>query len=240
MFNAQDIPAGDSSTFFTKFGYSDSIGTGAAFPLWDGDAAYSYLTSATKLKLSSSDSADTSLLIGVYGLDANYDEISEVKALDASDGQTAVETENLYLRGYRLRNLSADGNNNAGVIWAGTGTVTAGVPANKYAAISIGENQSLIAMYTVPNKKTLYVKNMLVSVGASTKSGIIRLRAREEGSVFQTKEKFVITQATVPVEFDPPLVFTQKTDIEITAISLSGTIEVSGSYGGNLLENVGV
>ena len=115
-----------------KFGFNpdvdDSLET-----VWAQGGLYSYLASASVLKVSSSSTSDTSAGTGartveLFGLDANYDEISETITLN---GQTAVNTTNEFLRINRMVVKSAGtGGQNAGVIYAGTGTVTTGVPAN--------------------------------------------------------------------------------------------------------------
>jgi len=127
-----------------KFGFNPDVDDSEE-TVWAQGGLYSYLSSASILKVSSSSTADDSAGTGartvqLYGLDANYNEINETVTLD---GQTAVNTTNSFLRINRMVVRSAGtGEKNAGVIYAGAGTVTAGVPANKYATIAIGDNQT--------------------------------------------------------------------------------------------------
>ena len=79
---------------------------------------------------------------------------------------------------------AGSGGANAGKVYAGTGTITSGVPANKYAVIAIGENQTLMALWTVPAGYTAYIHQLNVSQGATTanKYTTIRLKVRNEGA----------------------------------------------------------
>ena len=123
-----------------KFGFNPDIDDSLE-TVWAEGGLYSYLSSATVLKVSSSSTADDEGSTGaetveLFGLDDNYNEIIEVITLD---GQTSVDTTKEYLRINRMivRSAGSSGTN-AGVIYAGTGTVTAGVPANKYATVAAG------------------------------------------------------------------------------------------------------
>jgi len=103
-----------------KFGnnpeVADSVET-----VWPQGGLYSYLTSASVLKVSSSSTDDTSAGTGartveLFGLDGDYNEISEVVTLN---GQTAVNTTQSYLRINRMVVRSAgSGGANAGIIYA--------------------------------------------------------------------------------------------------------------------------
>ncbi len=84
------------------------------------------------------------------GLDTNYDEVTQTVSMN---GQTGVTIPTSLLRVYRAWVATAgSGTTNAGDIWIGTGTITDGVPANKYAGIVTGAGQTLMAIYTVPDQ----------------------------------------------------------------------------------------
>ena len=136
-----------------KFGNNAAVAN-VTETIWQQGGLYSYLSAASVLKVSSSSANDTSAGTGartveLFGLDGDYNEINEVVTLN---GQTAVNTTQSYLRINRMIVRSAgSGGANAGVIYAGTGTVTTGVPANIYATINgDGSNQTLMALWTVP------------------------------------------------------------------------------------------
>ncbi len=226
-----------------KFGFNpdvdDSLET-----VWTEGGLYSYLAAATVLKVSSSSTADDSAGTGartvqLFGLDANYDEINETVTLD---GQTAVNTTKSYLRINRMIVRSAgSGATNAGVIYAGTGTVTAGVPANKYATIAVGDGQSLMALWTVPAGYTLYVSQTDVTVATTqnNKYATVSLVARPLGEVFQVKDRFVKAESQTTITYSFPLRFEEKTDIEYRCIGYSAGayIVISAAIDGVYIKN---
>lgn len=121
--------------------------------VWDGEGAYTFLGTATALKISSSDAKDTSAGVGVKtvtveGLDTNYKEVSETVS---TSGLTGVSIPTSLLRVHRAygATVGTEGDN-AGNIWVGTGTITDGVPANKYAGILASHGQTMMAIYTIP------------------------------------------------------------------------------------------
>lgn len=218
-----------------KFGFNadvdDSLET-----VWAQGGLYSYLASASVLKVSSSSTADTSAGTGartveISGLDTNYDEISETVTLN---GQTAVNTTNEFLRINRMVVRSAgSGGQNAGVIYAGTGTVTTGVPANKYATIAIGDNQTVMALWTVPRGYTAYLlqTDITVATTQNNKYCTVHLVSRPNGEVFQIKDKFVKAESSVHQAYTIPLKFEEKTDIEVRAIGDSAGADIAISAG---------
>ena len=218
-----------------KFGFNadvdDSLET-----VWAQGGLYSYLASASVLKVSSSSTADTSAGTGartveLSGLDTNYDEISETVTLN---GQTAVNTTNEFLRINRMVVRSAgSGGQNAGVIYAGTGTVTTGVPANKYATIAIGDNQTVMALWTVPRGYTAYLlqSDITVATTQNNKYCTVHLVSRPDGEVFQIKDKFVKAESSVHQAYTIPLKFEEKTDIEVRAIGDSAGADIAISAG---------
>jgi len=222
-----------------KFGnnpeVADSIET-----IWPQGGLYSYLSAATVLTVSSGSTDDTSAGTGartveLFGLDGDYNEISEVVTLN---GQTAVNTTQSYLRINRMIVRSAgSGGANAGIIYAGTGTVTTGVPANIYATINgDGSNQTLMALWTVPAGYTAYLMQYDVSNGTTSNTPAVcklLLVARPYGEVFQTKDvKSLTTGMHIENSLILPLKFTEKTDIEARAVSSSNsvTFDISAAF----------
>lgn len=226
-----------------KFGFNPDVDA-TLETVWAQGGLYSYLSVATVLKVSSSSTADDSAGTGartvqLFGLDANYDEINETVTLD---GQTAVNTTKSYLRINRMIVRSAgSGATNAGVIYAGTGTVTTGVPANKYATIAVGDNQSLMALWTVPAGYTLYVAQTDVTLATTqnNKYATVSLVARPLGEVFQVKDRFVKAESQTTITYSFPLRFEEKTDIEYRCIgdSAGADIAISAAIDGVYIKN---
>jgi hypothetical protein len=218
-----------------KFGFNPDVDD-VLETVWAQGGLYSYLAAATQLSVSSSSTADTSAGTGartvtLSGLDADYNEISETVTLN---GQTAVTTTNSYLRIFRAVVRSAgSGGQNAGVIYAGTGTVTSGVPANKYATIAIGDNQTLMALWTVPAGHTAYLLQTDVTLATiqNNKYCTVSVVSRPFGEVFQVKDRFVKSESSTTLVYTIPVKFEEKTDIEVRAIADSANADVAISAG---------
>ena len=223
-----------------KFGNNSVVGDSLE-TIWAEGGLYSYLTAATVLKVSSSSTDDTSAGTGartvqLYGLDGDYNEINELVTLN---GQTPVNTTQSFLRIYRMVVRSAgSGGANAGVIYAGTGTVTTGVPANVYASINgvTGSNQSLMALWTVPAGYTAYLLQYDVSNGTTSNTPAVCkliLAVRPYGEVFQSKDvKSLTTGMHVEETFAIPQKITEKSDIEVRAVSSSNSVsfDISAAF----------
>ena len=218
-----------------KFGYNSVVGA-TKETIWEQGGLYAYPPSASVMTVSSSDANDTSAGTGartveIFGLDTDYNEINEIVTLN---GQTAVNTTKSYLRINRgLVRSAGSGGANAGIIYAGTGTVTSGVPANIYLTINgDGDNQTLMALWTVPAGYTAFLTKMALSTGTSTNTPAVlnaSLVARPFEEVFQIKERFTLTDGAHEQFYTFPLRFTEKTDLEMRAFSSSGSVNFNVS-----------
>lgn len=223
-----------------KFGNNPAVGNSLE-TIWTQGGLYSYPPTASVMTVSSSSTDDASAGTGartvtVYGLDADYNEISELVTLN---GQTPVNTTKSYLRVNRMIVRSAgSGGGNAGEIYTGTGTVTSGVPANVYAIINgiAGSNQTLMALWTVPAGYTAYLLQYDVSNGTTSNTPAVCkliLAVRPFGEVFQSKDvKSLTTGMHVEETFSVPPRIEEKSDIEVRAISSSGSVsfDISAAF----------
>lgn len=217
-----------------KFGFNPSVGTSEE-SIWDQQGRYVWQPSASQISISSDDANDTAVGTGlrtceVFGLSGSHGEISEVVVLD---GQNAVLTTQSFLRTFRIRGLTAGASEtNEGTIYAGTGTVTAGVPANIYARISPGEGQTLMAIYTVPDGKEAIIRDLTVSsFGNANIFATVRLRVRNEGGIFRTIDKFTLSRGALPAPRSYSGLIAARSDIEVTAeASGAGGIDVSAAF----------
>ena len=138
------------------FGYNPDVDTSEE-SVWPDGGTVPHPTVASVLKISSSSTDDTSAgtgarTVAIVGLDGNYNEVSESVILD---GQTPVNTGNsyLYVNQFYVTTVGSGGVN-AGNINAGTGVVTAGVPAVLYDIIdrkSTRLNSSHIPLSRMPS-----------------------------------------------------------------------------------------
>jgi len=238
------VASGDLSPSYKqvfKFGQNASVGNSLE-TIWLEGGLYAYPPSATTMTVSSSDANDTSAGTGartiqIAGLDGSYNEVSETITMN---GQTPVTTSNSYLRVNRGLVLTAgSGGANAGIVYVGTGTVTSGVPANKYTTINgDGTNQTLQAFWTVPAGYTAYIYQTNISTGTTSATPAILktlLVVRPFDGVFNTKEIITISNGNHLQDYTFPLKITEKSDIEFRAESSSPSVSFNVSASLNIL-----
>lgn len=225
-----------------KFGYSTVI-DGTTYPIWNVAANRTYLTTAAAMKVSSSSASDASAGTGartvlIEGLDQNYAPISETVTLN---GQTAVDTTKSYLRVLHITVLTAgSGGKNAGVLYVGTGTVTAGVPAVIHELAPIGFNTELSGVYTVPAGFTAYLyQGGLTSQSNGNNYITGTLSYSNQGSPWVTPAVTIFTADMVNYNFTYPLVLPEKTDLEARATVSAGTSSATSFFFIVLIKNDG-
>jgi hypothetical protein len=178
-----------------KFGRTPDIdGSDTNEEIWDGEGAYGgFLATATAMTISSSSANDTAAGTGaktvtLIGLDSNWLQVSQTVTLN---GQTGVAIPISLIRVFRAFVATAGtGEVNAGNIWIGSGDITAGVPAAKYAGILIGLGQTLMAVYSIPANATKGGKivHWYADIGGATATfAAVALQIREFGGAWQTK-----------------------------------------------------
>lgn len=222
------------ATFVHKFGAAPDFDENpdGEVTVWDGaedgtaweNMVYDYSATADIDSISSSDSGDTSIDIEVQGLDENYDLVTQTVTLDASDSQTRVALSTDLIRVFRAKNVSSTNLTGHVLIYPNTG-LTSGVPTDKSkirAIIHPENNQTEMAIYTIPNGKTGYLRSWYAATGGANKTSnyIVRLKARPFGQVFQLKHRSSIQDggtSYIQHRYVEPEVFAAKTDIEMTA-----------------------
>ena len=223
-----------------RAGHNESVGT-TYVELWDGQVAYPWLDAATAMTVSSDNANDVLAGTGlwsliIYGLDANWLQISEVIIMN---GQTPVTTVNEYLRVNYVRALTVGSNDsNVGRIYTGTGTVTAGVPATVYADMQPAEGSTHACLYSVPASKTFY----LIDAGAApdtAKTMTVGLFTRDVGNGYA----WVLDgpndayQESISREFAMPVPVTEKSDAAFKCRVDATTADVTGHMYGILVDN---
>lgn len=225
------IAKGDvtGTTFIHKFGAAPDFDVSDGFvTVWDAaedDTAWEnmqYVYSATAaIDSISSTNAGDSQDIEIQGLDSSYDIVTQTVTLN---GQTRVALDTDLIRIFRAKNVNST--NLAGhiIIYENDTTVTVpGVPDDPTlvrAVIQPGNNQTEMAVYTIPNGKTGYLRSWYASTAGAKRDSAhtIKLLARPFGGVFQLKHKANIDvngTSYIHHEYVEPEVFAAKTDIEI-------------------------
>lgn len=228
-----------------RFGWANTIGTTpqTITSSVTAGSAYVYPTSATAMKVSSGSANDTSAGTGartilVSGLDGNYNAVSETVTLN---GQTQVTTTNSYLRILYTEILSTgSGKAQAGIIYIGTGSATAGVPATIYWQSETTYNNWSFAGYTVPAGYTAYVTSYTVTSQSTTANINVStaLVVYEYGNANSTTAQgYAEFQSTARLtsssvfdrHFDYPLALSEKSDFELRAWASTGSaVNVTG------------
>jgi hypothetical protein len=232
------VARGQISWHETLFQFGTNLNVGTSFStLWPGGGTlYSYPSAATVLKISAANANDTVAGTGartvlVNGLDANYNEISEIVSLN---GQTAVNTVNSYLRFHYMAVLTAgSGETAAGILYAGVGTVTSGVPATIYGYISLGYNISEQAFWTVPAGYTAYITSCAWTSANTTANIIVTgsLNVRPLNGVFLTESTCkMVAGNSFDRHFDTAVRVSEKSDIEMRAASSTAGSSVTGEF----------
>lgn len=202
--------------------------------VWRGPSDFISLpTTAGPCSLLSTSADDTALGTGaqnvlVTGVDANWDPLTELKALD---GLTPVVTSADFLRINELRVLAAGtGETNAGDITASIGGGVSGI-------IIAGDSVTLQFGYTVPANHTLHVLNTSVWQ-ARDNAATTSLRVRPDGLPwYRTGSTETYRNQYIAELFGAACLF-GKTDVRLTAkqIAMGGTTAVFASMTG-MLEN---
>lgn len=224
----------------SKFGENPDVD--AAEDLWSQGGTYTFSSTANIDSVSSSDNGDTQD-ITILGLNVNFEFVEQTITL-TGQATKALDTDLIRV----FRSFNANSSNFAGdvYIYINGATVAAGVPQTATdirAFIAAGDNQTLMAIYTVPAGQTGYLFNYGTSLSklspATALTCSIRIRPFE--SVFLVKDRgaAATTGATnYKREFKVPLVLPEKTDIKIIIDTVSqANTGVSGSFDIILVDN---
>lgn len=206
---------GHKSVF--KFGFNPDIDS-TLETVWDAGGLYAYPSSAVKMTATSTDGAnDDGVQVTVQGLDANYNELSETITLD---GSGVGETSSFFLRVFRA---FVEGSQ------APSGTINITNGGLTYARITLGNNQTLMALWTVPVGYTAYLLQIDVSLATTqnNKYATVHFTARKSGGVFRTQDKFVKSESSHHQQYHIPLKFEEKTDLEFRAIGDSASADIA-------------
>ena len=169
-------------------------------------------------------------LVSVEGLNSNYDRASDIITLN---GQNAVQSIQAFTAVNSIEVVDAGTNaTNNGVIYAGVGTVTSGVPATPYCVVGQEVSMSETLCFTVPRNHTLEIES--VSVVPKTIATTSLLWKINKSSIVETQEvKQVIytsmyraTQFESIQKFDTPIVFNERETLKMSVSQLNSNGDV--------------
>ena len=215
---ALDIPRGayQQVSSVNKFGAIVEAPLDTDTIVWDGGPTYSWPATAliTSVSQTTDQVALRGALVNVQGLDADWNQITQIITLDAADTTTPIVLPTPLIRCFRM-------------ILMGDVTTTSTIRAHNaaetvdYAIITAGINQTLMAIYTVPAGYTAYMTSYYTSVTNAVNkipdNTEVRLKSanRNHGDLFTVKHAFAIPEGMPGFQhqFNPYYKFTEKTDI---------------------------
>ena len=233
-----------------KFGRNSNIASGATEEIWDGSVAYVF--PATALMTSISQTTDQTAMRGasieIQGLNAAWEAITQTIALDATDTTTPIvftaatdvvlgTTGVAMLRVFRIKVL-ADVVSTSQIRVHNVGETV------DYAIIDTGNNQTLMAIYTVPAGKTAYMTSYYAHHNPVTNqdptSNPIGLWARDKANSYEAQIKHVVglpTNGGFQHFYNPYTKYTEKTDLYITSSPVGKAADVSAGFDLFLIDN---
>ena len=206
------------------FGFNRTIATTFETIFNDGGGIYTFPSSALVLSLVSS-AADT-CIVCVYGLDANWLEISENVTLT---GTTPVTTTKSFFRV------------NGAYIVSGTqsGDISITNGGTKYAYIEASTGVSQACVYSTSATKAAYINNVTFTSGTVNSNKYLTGRAymKENGKTVQ--RFWESTWAVGQVDFKVPVPFKlpPKTDFALETKSSSGENEIAVYVNGFVIDD---
>jgi len=224
----------------TIAGYNSNVDTSWAMITPVGNLTYP--AAALQMTVSSADADDTSAGTGartvlITGLDENYAVISETVTMN---GQTAVTTTNSYLRiNSMLVTTAGTSLANEGIIYIGSGVVTAGVPATVYNVIAAGFSNTTSSQYTIPAGYTGYLSVARIGLAQDAGTTLITARTRFVGTngIPLTGPVIVTNNGISTIDFQYPIAIAEKTRIQGEAIGGAVDNEAAGFFEIVLVKN---
>jgi hypothetical protein len=216
------------------FGFNPDVDT-LEETVWPIDGILGHPPSPTVMSISSTSANDAAAGTGartvlVEGVNGTGGLVQEIITLN---GQTAVNTVNTYDAIERMVVLTVgSGGVNAGLIYAGTGTVTAGVPAVPYSVIGVGENISIVGHWTCPAGFTGYITKGSISVGPTAGNQFVlgRLKLRGADDIVRTAAKVALQSGTASFDFLYPIRINAGECVTATAQNSGNNAAVSSYF----------
>ena len=211
---SRGLVAGHKRIF--KFGHNPVI-QDTEETIWDAGGIYSYPSSAVAMTVTSAAGAtDNGVQVNVAGLDTNYNEVNETVTLASTGTATTTQT---FLRVNRCFIVGST---------APTNDINVTNGGTTYARITNGENQTLMALWTVPAGYTAYLLALDCTsfTEQNNKVATVRYLTREQNGVFRVKNKFDLFQASFHQDYITPEPISEKTDIEFRAVATSSNADL--------------
>lgn len=229
-------------TYQQKFGINPLITSGTVpEDIWEGGGLYPFSDNgvADIVSISSSNSGDTQNVL-IYGLKADGSVAAQIVKLQ---GQTRVALTTPLWRIYRMENFSFPGVSFAGTVYCYSGTTnTGGVPSGgsvTKALVDDGNNQTQMAIYTIPAGKVAFLRRGEVAFGydglpsAGPQQVQFCFEVRTYNNVFKIKKTvYCISTGTTQHYDDRPFAdpIPALSDIKTCVVSATDDISASSTF----------
>jgi len=196
--------------------------------VWEASGTVAFPTAATTMTISSDNANDASAGTGlrtieVQGLNSSHASLIETITLN---GTTAVSSTNSYLRINKLVGKSAGtGRTNAGTVYIGTGSVTAGKPAVIINLVNPSQGNSRPGFFTIPASKTGFVTDVSCVVEAN-KGATIEIMLDDPATISRVVNDLKLSDV-VRFEINWGTSIVEKTDVEFRSKSDGAPADVS-------------
>lgn len=229
--------------YITKFGENLSIPNTVTLQnhadIWDFGGMLSFSTTADITSISSSNAADTMPVL-LFGLDADWNRVTQVAILQ---GTTRVTLSTTLIRLCRMESLTTIGQQNIGTIYCYSGTDnTAGVPSGSSvvkAIIRPYTGQTQMAIMSVPVGEVAFLESAEVGFGlnsfpiSSTEQARAHFMVRSFNNVFKVKKTKRLMSTGISshrqtMTFKNPI--PEKSDIKMVISQASSTVAADASF----------
>ena len=224
-------------TAVNKFGRNGDVDT-AEEDIWVGGGIWVAPTTARTHDIVSTDANDDgdpagtdAQTVKIYGLDASWALQEESVTLN---GTSNVATASTYLRIHRMVVTAAG----SGGVNAGTITATAQTDATVTAQIGVGDNQTFMAIYTIPASKTGYMQRVFGDLNTGSGSSVsaelrVLIRPNATSEPWQPKQHLAIMSEGTSNMHHPysiPLKIEAQSDIKIAATGSTNNLDICAGF----------
>lgn len=205
------------------FGFNDAVGT-TFVPLWEANTLYTFPTAAATLTVTNTvnDNGKTMLIVG---LDANYDQITEVVTLNSTLPPVTTQS---FIRVNTIIMTSATNTDQVSVLHGAT----------LLARIRAGDGKNQAAIYTVPNGHTFYLFRIDGFSATGNANQYITFRNQ---AILASGVQLNVAQTTfnnsMNIQRRMPFPYAEKTDIQFQCRSSNNTNHIGVFGEGILIKN---
>lgn len=207
-----------------KFGAVPAMSQNTTGTIWDvNDTPYpwSAFNTAGVLTIPAVNVSDNGKTVKIYGLDENYNPITEDFTVSSSATTTGLKTFKRVYRAY-ITNGSA----------ANVGDINVQRGGTTVLRITAGKAQTLMAIYTIPNGYTGYLlKGVMTCQAGADATGDMYVRYYGQSS-FRVGHSFEVSGAggEYIYEFGVPIQIPSKSDIDVRATVRSNNARITAAF----------